>query len=120
MNTVDSDSSSFIDRPTFKKSADIVKTLLHISVPVMLFFVGYMQLAEDQRAIKRWESLTFARVVSERIEIVLGSKDLSTKQDIEMLRISISSDMKGLSAELRRLSDKVNSTAELVKSGVIN
>jgi hypothetical protein len=88
---------------------ELIRQISIIATPPLLVFVGWMQMAESQRAQERWESPAFERRVADIVQQDLSKRDLATKDDIAVL----SSRIGELSAQMQPI------TTYLIKRGII-
>lgn len=91
------------------KFSDLIKNISVLVTPPLLIFVAWLQLSEDLRAMSRWESPGFKRVVEELVRVELNSRNLATKDDIDRLE-----------GQVLELSDRIKPiTRGLIKKGII-
>jgi hypothetical protein len=88
---------------------ELIRQISIIATPPLLVFVGWMQMAESQRAHDRWESPAFERRVNDIVQQDLSKRDLTTKDDIEALADRV----RELSAQMQPI------TTYLIKRGII-
>jgi len=121
----DSDMRAESDRPisprngsvSIAKFLDIAKTLSALATPLFLLLFGYLVLAEDQRARRRWEDRSFELAVNSIVDKRLDTIGLATKADVKLLQREI----EVTRHEVQKLDDQMRPILSyLIKKGIID
>jgi len=97
-----------------QKAGDMFKTISAIATPLLVLFIGYMQLAEASRAVERWESPAFERRIESLTQITIANlthdhQGHATRADIARLEKQIQT----INEQLRPI------TSYLIREGII-